>query len=132
MKPGEKGDLIIRRANAGHGNVSNVHKRFGLSQDISWGYAGTGPHDLALNVLFHFSDQNEEFARAFAGGFVEDVVQHLEQSVPQRIDGAFLTNWVNERLSREPETAITSGELCPAHLAWSNDRKLVLAPTEIA
>ncbi len=131
MKPGEKGDLIIRRANVGHGNVSNVHKRFGLSQDINWGYTGTGPHDLALNVLFHFSDQNEAFARAFAGDFVEDVVQYLEQ-VPQRITGEFLKSWVAERMALAPQTPMTCGELCPSHLAWDNDKKLVIAPMEIA
>lgn len=132
MQPGEKGDLIVRRSNAEYGNVTNVPRRLGLSGFVNWGYLGTGPHDLALNVLYHYSDQNEEFARGFAGHFVEEVVSKLEMNVAMRIDGGFISKWVSERLEARPESSITIGELAPDHMAWDNDHKLILAPSEVA
>jgi len=138
LKPGEKGDLILKRANVWNGLISNVPRRFRVADTFAaWGYTGTGAHDLAVNVLYHYSDGDEKFARENTGAFLLDVVAKLPQDKAMRINGDFLIQWVAEkkipRIDKPSEPrALTYGRLSPSHMMWDNDGEAILTPTEIA
>ena len=139
LKPGEKGDLILRRANVWNGLVSNVPRRFLEALTFAaWGYKGTGAHDLAINVLYHFGDGDEKFAREYARWFLLDVVCKLPQDKPLLIDGDFLIKWVSEKRSQpidessELHAPMKYARLCPSHMMWDVHGQAILTPAEIA
>ncbi len=139
LKHGEKGDLILRRANVWNGLVSNVPRRFLHALTFAaWDYTGTGPHDLAINVLYHYSDGDEKFAREYARWFVLDVVAKLPQDKALRIKSDFLIKWLAEKRTRpidetsELHSPMRYAKLIPSHLMWDNNGQAILTPTEIA
>jgi hypothetical protein len=138
LKPKEFGDLVIRRSNVWHGNITNVPRHFKYSGWLSWGYAGVGPYDLGLNVLYHYSGEDERFARQWLHVFVAEVVQKLPIDKPMRIDGEFLKSWVETKRTRPLEEStiyggsFEGGTFAGGHLIWDNDGNAILAPAEIA
>lgn len=139
LKPGEKGDLILRKANVWNGLISNVPRRFLEALTFAaWGYCGTGAHDLAINVLYHFSDGDEKFAREYARWFLLDVVCKLPQSTPMQINGEFLIKWVEDKRNQlideasELHAPMMYSRLSPSHMMWDNDGQSILTPAEIA
>lgn len=138
LKQNEFSDLVVRRSNVWHGNVSNVARRFKYSQWLNWGYAGQGPYDLGLNVLYHYSGEDEKFTRLWLHVFIAEVIQALPMDKPMRIDGTFLNSWVEDKRTCAMDEAIIYGDsftgatLSPGHLIWDNDGKEIFAPLEIA
>lgn len=139
LKPGEKGDLILKKANVWNGLISNVPRRFLEALTFAaWGYKGTGAHDLAINVLYHFSDGDEKFAREYAHWFLLDVVCKLPEGTPMRINADFLIKWVADKRnqaideSSELHAPMMYSRLSPDHLMWDNDGQSILTPAEIA
>lgn len=52
------GDIIVRRVIAGiETNVPHVVRRHSPT-GLEWGYGGSGPADLALNALLHYTDRD--------------------------------------------------------------------------
>ncbi len=138
LKPGEKGDLILKRSLKWGGYISNVPRRIQNGWFVAWGYSGTGAFDLALNVLYHFSGQNEAFTRKFARLFVIEVVSKLPMSQAIRLDERFVSSWVEQKMNASEDqlshigAPYVSGVLSADHLVWDNSFQQILAPAEIA
>lgn len=95
-------DIVCRRADDGTANVNVPHRIVDHSPaGFEWGYGGSGPAELALNILSLFVGEeaayphHQEFKRAFieampeAGGTIkkEAVEEWLrERNVPYGID----------------------------------------------
>jgi hypothetical protein len=78
LPPDPRGDIVLKRiagkpaTNVPH--YTTLHSPSGYE----WGYAGSGPADLALNILMMFVDPDEaerlhqEFKQAFIAGMPEE------------------------------------------------------------
>jgi hypothetical protein len=71
---------------------------------MEWGYAGSGPADFALNILYHFT-QDEAFSQSNH----QDFKFHFVGGLPRggaRIPGAAIREWIETRHAVEtPESS---------------------------
>ena len=63
---------------------------------IEWGYGVSGPADLALNILIHFTDR--ETAKAYHQDFKWSVIANIPFS-GGTICGDFVRTWLAERVA---------------------------------
>jgi hypothetical protein len=62
---------------------------------FNWGYGGSGPAQLALALLLHFS-KNREFAQEHYQDFKWEVISRLPQA-DFEMEESTVTNWIAER-----------------------------------
>ena len=78
LKDGEFAHVVaVRDPKCEFKRETNIRQRIRTSQDFEWGYGGQGPSDFALNILLHFTNGNEAFARKNYGDFVTKFVATL-------------------------------------------------------
>ena len=99
LKPNEFKDVILTK-NAGSEYISNVPKRFAYSLSFCWGYSGTGPIDLALSILLHFTNEDLAFTYLHALDFTREVIANLPQTVTVLKAEVILT-WIEKAKSRK-------------------------------
>lgn len=71
-----KGDIVLKRSPDGAAITNVVCKEINHSPaGFEWGYGGSGPSDLALNILLMFTDKRtaEELYQAFKWDFIAKV-----------------------------------------------------------
>jgi hypothetical protein len=95
-----QGGVTLKRDRKG-GVITNVPHRINLREPLSeaefeWGYHGTGPRELAANILFQFG-VNEREARLFATEFSEEVLAGLPHA-EAFISSARVREWIGGRL----------------------------------
>lgn len=95
LQIGEFKDVILSRGESGFVE-SNLPKRFRISYGFNWGYAGTGPTDLALSLMLHFSNQDMELTHNYYLDLVEDFVSHLPMDKDIVISGDVLIEQINK------------------------------------
>lgn len=78
-------------------NPTNIQHKLGTSEGLSWGYSGEGPKDFALNILFHFSGGDSDFAKKFGCDFCSEVVSRLSQKSGV-LPASLILSWVEPRL----------------------------------
>ncbi len=84
-----KGDLDDPRFN------TNIYNYIGNLEEMNWGYAGTGPWLLALNILFTFTD-DLQFANKYVFDFRKDfLMENFCKSM--RIPADDINKWIRER-----------------------------------
>jgi|GEM_PF-4544411 len=94
LKIGELSDVILSRGENGFAQ-SNLPKRFRTSYGFNWGYSGTGPTDLALSLMLHFSNQDLDFTHKYYHDFVDDFVKYLPMDKDIVISGDMILEQVN-------------------------------------
>jgi hypothetical protein len=62
---------------------------------FSWGYPGSGPAQLALALLLHFTD-DKEFALEYYQHFKFDVIIHEPMERSLRMPNFAVTGWIEE------------------------------------
>ncbi|MBY0383847.1 hypothetical protein K2X05_01700 [bacterium] len=82
LRQGEYADVIaIRHPMNPFKRFTNVPWVMGDNIDeasgYEWGYSGCGPTDFALNILLHFTNNDETLARAYYLDFREEFIRHL-------------------------------------------------------
>lgn len=82
LNKGDFSDLIaIRHPLNPFKKFTNIPWTMGDNMDeaagYEWGYSGCGPTDFALNILLHFTDQDENVARAHHIEFREKFIRTL-------------------------------------------------------
>lgn len=118
------GDVVVRRE-AIHNSPSGsprlieykveVFKYFNIPHTIKrhsptgmdWGYAGSGPADLALNILYHFYPSRE-----FADRWHQDFKDACIVSLPKEggiISGSFIHDWIRTKCVEETIAYVQSG-----------------------
>lgn len=94
LKIGELSDVILSRSENGFVR-SNLPKRFRTSYGFNWGYSGTGPTDLALSLMLHFSNQDLELTYNYYLDLVDDFVRHLPMDKDIVISGDMLIEQID-------------------------------------
>lgn len=76
-------DFVIRRlyngdvkCNVGH-KVSWRSVDMSLLSDFEFGYMGTGPHELSINILYEMGILHKDICRRLTSTFTEEVLNHL-------------------------------------------------------
>lgn len=59
---------------------------------FSWGYAGSGPAQLALAILLYFT--SEEYAIKWYQQFKFDIISGLERNAPFQLPEQVIHDWV--------------------------------------
>ena len=111
LADGELADVVLRPSVYAQqrGNVSNVPYRFKFGWWYEWGYMGNGPCDTAINILYHFSGQDEQFARAYTLEFIKDVLEKIPNRTAISISKNFILSWIEVR--REKPSSFGNFEL---------------------
>lgn len=122
LAPGEFKDVILNKNS--HGQFSNIAKRFRLSESINWGYYGTGPLDLALNTLIHFSGDDLDFTNKYYHDFTTDILKDLPQE-PVVISSEFILNWIMQAKTKEPDHVAREEIPCGSDYYYDHDFNLI-------
>lgn len=89
------GDLVCRRVNGvAKANVHHVLKKHSPT-GIEWGYSGSGPADLALNVLLQFG-----CSKADAERLHQDFKADIIAGIPAEggtVAAGVIRHWIGER-----------------------------------
>lgn len=126
--------MILRPSNDAPGNIGNVPRRILLANFYTYGYIGTGPYDLALNILFHWSDGDLHFAKQKAPKLVEDLISKLPMGQALEVSGEMLTTWVEneKKLKLENEIVFQSAKPCDVGYVWNSFDGLILRPSVLS
>lgn len=88
----------------GHSQSLRNHSPDGFN----WSYGGSGPAQLALALLVHFS-KNDEFALDHYQAFKFDMIATLPQS-DFELDGNKVLNWITQRKQKEEALCNSKGK----------------------
>jgi hypothetical protein len=107
LESGELGDVVAIRDRYNTFDLStNVPRVFKTSDRHAWGYSGAGPHDFALDILYHFTRGDEVFARYHCSQLVKEVVSKMPE--PGQITPAKeILAWIEQKI-RETDPAVYS------------------------
>nr|BFD66932.1 hypothetical protein HAGR004_19540 [Bdellovibrio sp. HAGR004] len=121
LETGEFKDVILSQ-NDKQLKTSNLPKRFAVSYGYNWGYLGTGPSDLALNLALHFSNNDLAFAHTYYQDLLEDIVQHLPLDQDVLVNAGMLLEWVKTHRSQKPRHNTTyRPEPCDENCYYDDD-----------
>jgi len=76
---------------------TNIYSYLGSSKEMNWGYHGSGPQSLALNILFLFTEGDGGFARDRYLEFMEDFLQSKKQRETLKIKSHDIKMWIYKR-----------------------------------
>ena len=119
LKTGERKDVILAFENSWP--VSNVpHRLYNCSDFFAWGYLGSGPTALSLNILYHFSDGDLKLAMRLKTKFV-DVIETLPMKKSILLSGEFIQKWIleNDLPDEDKKSYLFYPQLSPAGYVWS-------------
>lgn len=98
--------MILRESHERHqGWISNIPYRYKLAWWHEWGYVGTGPFDLSINILYHFTGK-EYFARGWCKDFVVEVLAKLPHRVSVRVPHSVIEDWIEKKWARSCQRPI--------------------------
>lgn len=105
LRPMLLGEVTLKRDGDGNAitNVPHVVSRHnkGNPPNYEWGYAGTGPRELAMNILYHYGIEEPE-ADYFSRHFVDDILGRIERKTGGNISEQVIQEWI-EKMSPEIE-----------------------------
>jgi hypothetical protein len=131
LKPNEFKDVILTK-NSRYEYISNVPKRFDYSLSFCWGYCGTGPIDLGLSILLHFTNEDLAFTYLHALDFTLEVIAKLPQSETV-IKAEVILLWLEKAKSRKNVDGFTTSlyqpRLCPQGFIY-HEGNLLAVPTD--
>ena len=75
---------------------TNIYPYIGYSDQMSWGFGGTGPTNLAMNILFTFSGGDTFFSMSYCHAFLHDFLlkNHRQTLV---IKAERIKKWIDPR-----------------------------------
>lgn len=130
LKPNEFRDVILTK-NSRNEYISNLPKRFDHSLSFCWGYSGTGPTDLSLSILFHFTSGDIAHTYLHAPNFRDEVIAALPQT-DTVLKAEVILDWINNAKSRTDIKGFPKGyepQLCPLGFIY-HEGKLLMVPDE--
>ena len=80
---------------------TNIYPYLGTSKEMNWGYSGHGPHILALNILFLFTDGDGVFSRKFYQEFTSEFLMKGSQNEDLEISVGEIQKWISKRKKRK-------------------------------
>lgn len=96
------GGRDIQLYRIGHEAHANIRQSavYHSPDGFEWGYGGSGPADLALNILLQFVALPE--AWRLHQQYKWDVIARLEQEGPHIISAESVKQWIREQWAKEP------------------------------
>jgi hypothetical protein len=90
-------DVICLKDVSDHRFNTNVTAYIGDMNEMTWGYNGSGPYNLALNILYYFTDGDKDFAAKFVFEFRDDIVSKLPNQDNCCIYYNVIMDWISSR-----------------------------------
>ncbi len=125
LKPLEFKDIVLSK-NTRSEYISNLPKRFNYSHSYSWGFLGTGPIDLSLSVLLHFTNEDLDFTYLHALDFMGEVIARLPMT-DTVLKAETILDWIPKAKSRMNVEGFSDGfkpRPCPLGFIY-HDGKLM-------
>ncbi len=73
---------------------TNIRPFITYLDEMSWGFIGTGPHTLATNILYLFTDGDSVFAKEHAARFREDFLDVMQTNRSYLIHKELTLEWI--------------------------------------
>lgn len=86
---------------------TNIDAYIGMLDQMNWGYRGTGPRTLALNILYLFTGEDKEFAEKYFNDFVEEFLLSKKQTESLIIKKEKIIQWIS--FKREGKLTLING-----------------------
>jgi hypothetical protein len=96
LKVGEQKDVYLSAAISDKRFNTNIKARLGQLDEMSWGFMGTGPLTLALNILYTYTG-DEKFARAHALEFRAEYLQNIDKAKSYWIPSFMVECWIIQK-----------------------------------
>ena len=80
---------------------TNIDSYIGDLEEMNWGYPGTGPWLLALNILYTFTDGDREFAHNYVFDFRSDFLVREYNRSSFKISASEINSWINNKKQGE-------------------------------
>lgn len=93
LKVGECEDVYLSSFISDSRLNTNIKAHIGQLDEMSWGFMGTGPLTLALNILYTYTG-NEKFARANALEFRAEYLQNLDTKKSYWLPSFMIEGWI--------------------------------------
>lgn len=84
--------------------VTNLHFNTNIQSYLKekeghfgWGYLGERPLNFAMNILYHFTDGKEEFAREHAEAFTRHFLMNLNTYHDEMISARKILRWIEDK-----------------------------------
>lgn len=75
---------------------TNIKAHIGQFDEMSWGFMGTGPLTLALNILYTYTG-DEKFARAHALEFRAEYLENIDRTKSYWIPSFMVEGWIIQK-----------------------------------
>lgn len=96
LEVGERKDVYRSGHTGDHRFNSNVRAYLGVLDEMSWGFKGTGPHTLALNILYTYTG-DEKFSREYAFDFRADFLENINSKKSYVLEKSLILDWIKEK-----------------------------------
>ena len=96
LKVGEQKDVYLSAAICDKRFNTNIKAHIGQLDEMSWGFMGTGPLTLALNILYTYTG-DEKFARAHALEFRAEYLQNIDKAKSYWIPSFMVECWIIQK-----------------------------------
>ncbi len=88
---------------------TNITAYIGGFDEMNWGYYGTGPWTLALNILFQFTEGDRIFAQKYVDAFLEEVIVKLLYRKNVTISYDKIYDWIAEKRLEGEKSKLAGG-----------------------
>ena len=75
---------------------TNIKAHLGTLDEMYWGFKGTGPHTLALNILYTFTGDSL-FSRVNAIEFREEFLEKIDSKKSYWLPSFMILNWIEKK-----------------------------------
>lgn len=75
---------------------TNIKAHLGTLDEMSWGFKGTGPHTLAVNILYTFTGDSM-FSRVNAIEFREEFLEKLGSKKSYWLPSSMISDWIEKK-----------------------------------
>jgi len=100
LKIGQQEDVYLSAAIRDTRFNTNIKAHIGELNEMSWGFIGTGPHTLALNILYTFTG-DAHFARTHALEFRSEFLVRIDSKKSYWMPSFMIFNWITKKIKGE-------------------------------
>lgn len=100
LKIGEQQDVYLSASIRDMRFNTNIKAHIGKYDEMSWGFCGTGPYTLALNILYTFTG-DEQFSRTHACEFRSEFLEQIDSQKSYWMPSAMITDWISQKIKGE-------------------------------
>lgn len=96
LKVGEQEDVYLFSSIRDTRFNTNIKAHIGELDEMSWGFMGTGPLTLALNILYTYT-ADEKFARTNALEFRAEYLENIDRTKSYWMPSFMIESWIIQK-----------------------------------